>query len=99
MRLAFAWNARRKLRAEGEKLQAKSNDLWDETRTFRAEGEKLWAEGEKLQAEGDRLWAEAILETYGNVTLEWRWNEAALGNDCVLANGEHYVADEALADE
>ena len=56
--ITFAWNYRLKLRAEGDKL--------------RAEGDKLRAEGDKLWAEGDKLWAEAVLEAYGNVSIEWK---------------------------
>lgn len=56
--LTFVWGIYIKLRAEGDKL--------------RAEGSKLWAEGGKLLAEGDKLWAEAIIESYGNVTIEWK---------------------------
>ena len=55
--ITFAWNYHLKLRAESNKL--------------RAEGDKLWAEGDKLRAEGDKLWAEAVLEAYGNVSIEW----------------------------
>ena len=51
---------------------------------------KLWAEGAKLRAEGDKLWADAILEIYGDITLEWKFKDGDY--DCILENGEHYVA-------
>jgi len=62
--ITFAWNYHLKLRAEGGKLRAKGDKL-------RAKGDKLWAEGGKLWAEGGKLWAEAVLEAYGNVSIEW----------------------------
>ena len=37
MKLQIAWNARLKLRADGDKLWAEGTKLW-------AEGDKLWAE-------------------------------------------------------
>ena len=76
MKLMAQWNKRISLYAEGDKL-------W-------AEGNKLYAEGSKLRAEGDKLWAEAILEFYGNITLEWIWNSKTLQNDCKLENGDLY---------
>ena len=101
MKLSVQWNARLKLRAEGDKLWAEGNKLWAEGNKLRAEGNKLRAEGNKLSAEGnklwaegDKLWAEAILEVYGNIKLKWKY----LGNDkydCELENGEVYRHDEA----
>jgi len=38
--------------------------VWKIRLSLRAEGDKLWAEG-------DKLWAEAVIEAYGNVTIEW----------------------------
>ena len=49
---------------------------------------KLWAEGSKLRAEGDKLWAEAILEVYGNITLDWQWVKSKQASRCVLGTGE-----------
>jgi len=44
------------------------------------------AEGDKLTAEGDKLWAEAVLESNGNITLDW------LGvTECLLENGDIYT--------
>lgn len=51
-----------------------------------------WDARSKLWAEGDKLWAEGVLEAYGNITLEWRRNADAKSYDCILENGEHYVA-------
>ena len=79
--LNFAWEQRLKLRAEGSKL-------W-------AEGDKLWAEGSKLWAEGSKLWAEAILKTYGNIKLEWKWNDKTEGTDCILETGDAFKYKEA----
>ena len=56
--LRFVWKLRLKLIAEGSKLSA--------------DGDGLWAEGNRLRAEGDKLWAEGILESYGNVAVEWK---------------------------
>lgn len=62
--LKFAWNKRKKLRAEGDKLMAEGNKLM-------AESNKIRAEGDKLRAEGDKLWAEAVLIKHGNVEVKW----------------------------
>ena len=70
--LLFVWKLRLQFWAEGDKL--------------RAEGNKLRAEGNKLRAEGDKLWAEAVLESYGNITIDW------LGvTECLLENGDIYT--------
>ena len=70
--LLFVWKLRLQFRAEGYKL-------W-------AEVDKLRAEVDKLTAEGDKLWAEAVLESYGNITLDW------LGvTECLLENGDIYT--------
>ena len=55
--LLFIWKLRLSLRADGDKL-------W-------TDGAKLRADGDKLRADGDKLWAEAVIEAYGNVTIEW----------------------------
>ena len=56
-----------------------------------AECNKLWAEGDKLLAEGNKLWAELIIETFGNIELEWKiWNEQYQSYECHLENGEVY---------
>lgn len=53
--------------------------VWKLRLQFRAEGNKLWAEV-------DKLWAEAVLESYGNITLDW------LGvTECLLENGDIYT--------
>jgi hypothetical protein len=76
--LRFVWKLRLSLRAEGNKLWAECDKLLAEANKLRAEGNKLWVEGnklwaerDKLWAEGDKLWAEAVIEAYGNVTIEW----------------------------
>ena len=69
--VGFVWKIRLSLRAEGDKLWAEGNKLWAEGDKLRGEGSKLWSEGSKLWAEGDKLWAEAVIEAYGNVTIEW----------------------------
>ena len=65
MTILQAWNERRKLRAEGDKLHAEGRKLWAEGdklfaegNKLHAEGRKLWAEGNKLNDEGNKLWAE-----------------------------------------
>ena len=61
--------------------------VWNLRLRFLAEGDKLWAEGDKLRAEGDKLWAEAIIETHGNIKMEWKnWSEK--GYECHLGTGE-----------
>jgi len=76
------WAEGDKLRAEGDKLRAEGNKLW-------AEGDKLWAEGDKLRAEGDKLWAEAIIETHGNIKMEWKnWSATRHSYECHLETGE-----------
>ena len=60
--------------------------VWKLRLQFWAEGYKLWAEVDKLWAEGYKLWAEAVLELYGNITLDW------LGvTECLLENGDIYT--------
>ena len=88
--LALQWTQRAKLMAEGDKLMAEGAKLLAEGDKLLAEGEKLLAEGAKLLAEGEKLWADAILEIYGNITLEWKFKDGDY--DCILGNGEHYVA-------
>ena len=65
MTILQAWNERRRLRAEGDKLndegcklRAEGDKLFAEGDKLWAEGRKLWAEGRKLRAEGSKLWAE-----------------------------------------
>jgi len=82
LKLAAAWSARLKLRAEGDKLRAEGDKLWAEGDKLRAEGDKLRAEGAKLWAEGAKLWAEKIIEAYGNIQIEWRYRDG--GYDCWL---------------
>lgn len=72
--LLFIWNLRLRLRVEG-------NKLW-------AEGDKLRAEGDKLWAEGDKLWAEAIIQAYGNITMDWMWREDKRDYTCILETGD-----------
>ena len=45
--------------------------IWKLRLSLRADGDKLWTDGAKLRADGDKLWAEAVIEAYGNVTIEW----------------------------
>ena len=76
--LQFIWGLRAKLRAEGDKR--------------RAEGDNLWAEGDKRRAEGAKRWAEAIIEVYGNITVEWKnWSDKKQNHECHLETGEVFV--------
>ena len=94
MKLLFGWKFRLKLYAEGNKLRVECEKLWAKGDKLRAEGDKLWAEGDKLRAEGDRLWAELILDTYGNIKLEWKnWSNEYGSYECHLENGEVYGFD------
>ena len=95
--LSVAWGKRAKLWAEGDKLWAEGDKLraegaklWAEGAKLRAEGAKLRAEGAKLRAEGAKLWAEAIIETFGNIKLEWFWVSEKKDYKCTLENGEVY---------
>ena len=46
----------------------------------------VWKLRLQFRAEGDKLWAEAVLESYGNITLDW------LGvTECLLENGDIYT--------
>ena len=86
LKLLVIWKFRLKLYAEGNKLRAESN--------------KLYAEGNKLRAEGNTLWAEAIIETYGNIKLEWKnYNSERKDYECHLENGEVYGFDEKSPDK
>ena len=104
--LQFIWGLRAKLRAEGAKRWAEGDKLWAEGDKRRDEGDKLWdegdkrraegdkrrAEGAKLWAEGDKLWAEAIIEVYGNITVEWKnWSDKKQNYECHLETGEVFV--------
>ncbi len=94
LKLLVGWKCRLRLRADGNKLYAEGDKLWAEGNKLWAEGNKLRAEGDKLRAEGDKLWAELILETYGNIKLEWEnWNEKYQSYECHLDNGEVYGFD------
>ena len=74
--LNFVWLSRLKLHAEGNKLYA--------------EGNKLYAEGDMLWAEGNKLWAEAVLEAYGNVTMEWLYREGKSSCACKVDGKDTY---------
>ena len=78
--IGFVWKIRLALRAEGDKLWAEGSKLRAEGNKLWAEGDKLRAEGDKLWAEGDKLWAEAVIESYGNVTIEWITNGKCIVN-------------------
>ena len=65
--------------------------VWKLRLKLRAEGDKLRAEGDKLRAEGDKLWAEAIIEVYGNIKIEWIYNNDKY--DCKLETGEVFKGD------
>ena len=97
MKLQIAWNARLKLRADGDKLWAGGDKLWADGDKLRANGAKLRAEGAKLRAEGDKLWAEAIIEVHGNVTLEWKCRGDV--TDCELGTGEVFRGDAPLDED
>ena len=56
-----------------------------------------WSQRLKLRAEGDKLWAEAILGTYGNVTLVWSWQTDH--GECTLENGDRYDVDQSAEAE
>jgi len=82
------WAEGDRLRAEGNRLRAEGNKRRAEGDKLWAEGDKLYAEGSKLRAEGNRLWAEAILETYGNIKLQWEYIEKKDDSKCTLETGE-----------
>jgi hypothetical protein len=65
--------------AEGSRLHAEADKIYAEGSRLRAEGSKLCAEGDKFRAEANLLWATKILETYGNIKMEWKDN-----GDCWL---------------
>ena len=95
LKLLVIWKFRLKLYAEGNKLRVEGDKLWAEGSKLRAESNKLYAEGNKLRAEGNTLWAEAIIETYGNIKLEWKnYNSERKDYECHLENGEVYGFDE-----
>lgn len=71
---------------------------WDTRLKLLAEGNKLLVEGDKLRAEGDKLWAAAILETRGNVALEWVWRADKQDYACILETGEVFEPTEKIAE-
>lgn len=73
-----AWTARSRLHAEGDKLHAEGHKL-------HVEAHKLCAKGDKLHAEGDLIFISQIIETYGNIDMEWKTT-----SECHLGNGEVY---------
>ena len=89
LRLANVWKARSQLYAEANKLRGEGRKIYAEADKIWAKGDKLRAEGNKLRAEGDKLWADAILETYGNIKIEWKnWDIEKQDNECHLGTGE-----------
>ena len=102
------WAESNRLWAEGNKLHVEGNRLWEEGiklyaegnrlhvegSKLYAEGSRLWEEGIKLWAESNRLWAELIIETFGNIKVEWKnWNSDYQSYECHLDNGEIYNFD------
>ncbi len=86
------WDARYRLRVEGDKLWGEANKLWRASDNLRREGSKLFAEGNKLYDEssklydeGNGLWADAV--TAASLTMEW-----VDADTCELSNGEIYYA-------
>jgi len=104
-KLEFQWITRLTLQVEALKLKERGQNFWregyalyDQNSRRGAEGVRLSAEGDKLLsecsmlwAEGDRIWAEAILETFGNIIVEWKTRGGII--DCHLENGEIYKGD------
>lgn len=70
--------------AEGDKMHAEGAEMC-------AEGDKVWAEGSKMCAEGDKMCAELLIESYGNIKLEWKnWNAEYNSCECHIENGDVY---------
>lgn len=65
---------------------------WRERLKLRAEGDRLYEEGDRLYVEGRNLWEEAIIESYGNIQMEWE--KRGVDYDCKLENGDIYRHDE-----
>lgn len=88
MELQKEWRERCNLRAEEKRLWAEGDRL--EMDKLHAKANKVWAEAAKLWMEASNLWANAVRGKYGNTEMKWD------GDDCVLANGDRYRADDVM---
>jgi hypothetical protein len=104
--LKSVWNIRLKLNAKSDILRAESNRFGRvgieenilifrvKRDLFKAKSSKIWAKSDILRAEANELWAEAILETFGNIKIEWKnFNDEKNDHECHLENGEIYGFD------
>lgn len=73
-----------------EKAWQKRLELHKEGRKAYDEGRKIFGNGDILFTEGNTCWAEAVLNTYGDIKVDFRYNQKTNKNDCYLGNGEVY---------
>jgi hypothetical protein len=79
--------------AQGRKLQ--TNTLPNDGQLFVALGKGLMTEGRRMVAEGylmkteaERFWMQAIQKVYGNIKVEYCWNDILKVYRCSLETGE-----------
>ena len=75
--------------AEGNKCVGKASRtryetevslLYAKSHVMYAKADKIWAECRRLEAEAEKQWCDAILNVYGNVTINWQ----RAGSECLL---------------
>jgi len=69
MTIQEAWNKRRELCAEGDKLYAEGAKLYDE-------GTQLRVKGSRLGVEGDLVLFDTVIAVHGNVEIKWDGKDA-----------------------
>ena len=83
------WDYRRKFRERANNLEAESNKLFAESEKLKLEIIRLREEGCNLRAEGNKIWREALIETYGDMKIEWKnFDPQKQDYECHLENGE-----------
>jgi hypothetical protein len=81
-----------KARARAKEIKAECTQQWIATQKQFELGDKLNARALLMEAASDCCWAAALMKEYGDATFAWRWTYAAADCDCVLSNGDVYIA-------
>ena len=72
--------------AKGDLLLSEGAKIWAEGHKVRSDGSELLAESDRMKAEADIAFMQSVINTYGNVAIEWNENFSK----CMLENGEIY---------
>ena len=86
MTVKEAWDRRRELFAEGDRLYVEGRKLsaafgrklYVESDKLYAECRKLYAECSRLRAEGDLIFYKTVIERHGNVEIKWEDRNATV---------------------